>query len=66
MKYYKARWGVLLIVMSTLLTALCLGQATAEFWRHGASAWLGWMLRGAGGGLRASSIAATRLRPMRS
>ena len=44
MKHYKAHWGALLVVMSTLLTALCLGLACAEFTRHGASAWVGWLL----------------------
>jgi hypothetical protein len=44
MKHYKARWCVLLVVISTVLTALCLGQAFAEFRHHGASAWVGWLL----------------------
>lgn len=44
MKYYRAHWGTLLVVMSTLLTALCLGLAFAEFRRSGAFAWVGWLL----------------------
>ncbi len=44
MKHYQARWGALLVVMSTLLTVLCLGLAFAEFRQHGASAWVGWLL----------------------
>jgi hypothetical protein len=44
MKHYRARWGALLVVLSTLLTVLCLGLACAEFGRHGASAWVGWLL----------------------
>jgi hypothetical protein len=44
MKHYKAYWSPFLIIMSTLLTALCLGLAFAEFRRHGASAWVGWLL----------------------
>jgi hypothetical protein len=44
MKHYKAYWSPFLIILSTLLTALCLGLAFAEFRRHGASAWVGWLL----------------------
>ena len=44
MKRYDARWDALLVVISTLLTALCLGLAISEFWRHGVSAWVGWLL----------------------
>jgi hypothetical protein len=44
MKYYKARWGALLVILSTLLTAACLGPAIAEFRQYGASAWIGWLL----------------------
>ncbi len=44
MRQYKASWSPFLIIMSTLLTALCLGLAFAEFRREGASAWVGWLL----------------------
>jgi hypothetical protein len=44
MKHYKAYWSPFLIIMSTLLTALCLGLAVLEFKQHGASAWVGWLL----------------------
>jgi len=44
MKHYQARWGTELVVLSTLLTALCLGLAFVEFRRSGASAWVGWLL----------------------
>jgi hypothetical protein len=44
MKYYKARWGALLVILSTLLTVACLVPAIAEFRHHGAAAWVGWML----------------------
>jgi hypothetical protein len=44
MKHYKARWGASLVVLSALLTGLCLGLAFAEFRHHGASAWAGWLL----------------------
>ncbi len=43
MKYYKARWGALLVILSTLLTALFVGLAISEFRQHGASAWGGWL-----------------------
>jgi hypothetical protein len=41
MRYYKARWGALLVIMSTLLTVLLVGLAISEFRQHGASAWAG-------------------------
>jgi Bacterial PH domain len=63
MKYYKARWGVFLIVMSTLLTALCLVQAAAEFRRHGASTWVGWMLVVLVAGCALSSIRGYTITP---
>ena len=44
MKHYKAHWGTFLVVMSTLLTVLCLGLALAEFRHKGASTWVGWLL----------------------
>ncbi len=44
MNHYKAHWGTLLVVMSTVLTALCMGLAFAEFRHKGASAWVGWLL----------------------
>ena len=44
MKYYKAPWCPLLAIMSTLLTALCLGRAFAEFRHGGAESWTGWLL----------------------
>jgi hypothetical protein len=43
-KHYKAYWSPVLIIMSTLLTALCLGLALTEFGRHGPAAWVGWLL----------------------
>jgi hypothetical protein len=46
MKHYEAHWGPSLVVLSTLLTALCLGLAFAEFRREGISAWVGWLLVG--------------------
>ncbi len=46
MKHYKAPWSPFLILLSVLLTALCLGLAFTEFRQHGASAWLGWLLVG--------------------
>ena len=41
-KYYPAHWGMLLIVLSTLLTVLCVGLAISEF-RQGStsSIWVG-------------------------
>ena len=44
MKYYQARWGALLVIISTLLTALCIWRAITEFRQHGAAAWVGWLL----------------------
>ena len=44
MKHYNARWGAMLVVISTLLTAVCLGEAASEFWHHGTSAGVGWLL----------------------
>ena len=44
MKHHKAPWGILLIVLSLLLTALCLGIALAAFRREGPSSVGGWLL----------------------
>lgn len=44
MKHYKAPWGILLIVMSILLTALCLGIALVEFRHEGPASRVGWLL----------------------
>jgi Bacterial PH domain len=44
MKHYKAHWGILLVVISTVLTVLCLGLACSEFVHKGVSAWTGWLL----------------------
>lgn len=43
MKRYNVRWGALLVIMSTLLTALFVGLAISEFRQHGASACAGWL-----------------------
>lgn len=45
MKRYKAHWGMLLIVLSSLLTAWCLGLAFVEFKQGGTSFWTGlWLV----------------------
>jgi len=45
MKRYKAHWGMLLIVLSTSLTMLCVGLAVVEFKQGGPSFWTGlWLL----------------------
>ena len=44
MKHYKAPWSPLLVSLSTLLTAVCLGNAFAEFRHGGAESWVGWLL----------------------
>jgi len=41
MKHYKAHWGPLLVVLSSLLTILCLGLAFVEFRHGGVSSWTG-------------------------
>jgi hypothetical protein len=43
MKHYKAPWCPFLVIVSTLLTALCLGLAFAEFRQGGAESWKGWL-----------------------
>jgi hypothetical protein len=45
MKRYEAHWGTLLVVVSSLLTALFLGLAFVEFKHGGTSFWVGlWLL----------------------
>ena len=41
MKYYKAPWGISLLVISSFLTVICLGTALVAFWHGGNSFWLG-------------------------
>ena len=44
MKHYKAHWGALLIVVSSLSTAVCLGGAFVAFKFGGTLLWVGWLL----------------------
>ena len=44
MKHYEAPWSPLLVILSTLLTAGCLGYAFAEFRHGGADSRVGWLL----------------------
>jgi hypothetical protein len=63
MKYYKARWGALLVILSTLLTVACLWPAIAEFRQHGASAWVGWLLLALVAGCALSSVRGYTITP---
>jgi hypothetical protein len=44
MKHYKAHWGTLLIITSSLFSLACLGPAVMAFKHGGPSSWVGWLL----------------------